>query len=70
MRVAGVKYNQVIKHEYLSFYLRMQKAEQDGEARGEAKERRETAKRMKVKGFDIPTIIEMTGLKEEEIEAL
>ena len=33
MRVAGVKYNQVIKHEYLSFYLRMQKAEKDAEGR-------------------------------------
>ena len=74
MKVAGVKYNQVIKHEYLSFYLRMQKAEEDGEkrgeARGEAKERRETARRMKKKGCDFTFIAEMTGLKEEEIENL
>ena len=70
MKVAGVKYNQVVKHEYLSFYLRMKKAEKDGEVRGEAKGKRETAKRMKVKGFDIPTITEMTGLTAEEIENL
>ena len=48
----------------------MQKAEKYGEARGEAKERRETAKRMKVKGCDFAFIAEMTGLKEEEIENL
>ena len=70
MSVANVKYKQVIKHEYLSYYLKMQKAEKDGEARGEIREKYETARRMKAKGFDSPIIAEMTGLKLEEIEVL
>ena len=48
--------------------------EQDGYARGleagEVKSKRETAIKMKEKGFDYKTISELTGLTEEEIESL
>jgi predicted transposase/invertase (TIGR01784 family) len=37
---------------------------------GEKKNRLETAKKMKEEGFDIPTIARITGLKEQEINAL
>lgn len=41
-----------------------------GEKRGEKKGKIETAKNMLKKGFEIDTIVELTGLKRKDIEKL
>ena len=46
------------------------RGEKRGEIRGVELEKRETAKRMKDKGFSIEDIMEITGLSDEEIEKL
>jgi len=43
---------------------------QEGEVKGIAKTRKETAKKMLAKGIDIDTIVEITGLTKEKIEKL
>lgn len=48
----------------------MDTALEEGEMKGEMKEKIRTAKEMKVKGLDISLIEEITGLSQEEIENL
>ena len=43
---------------------------EEGEKKGIAKEKNEIAKKMKDKGMDIETIVELTGLTKEEVEKL
>ena len=45
-------------------------AERTGEKRGVEREKRETAQRMKDKGFSVEDIIEITGLSAEDIESI
>ena len=47
-----------------------ERGEKRGEKRGVELEKRETAKRMKDKGFSVEDIMEITGLSDEEIEKL
>ena len=42
----------------------------EGLQQGKEDEKRENARRMQAKGFDIATIREITGLTEQEIEGL
>lgn len=48
----------------------LEEAEKRGKEEGEKGKQQEIAKKMKEKGIDISTIIEITGLKKEEIEKL
>ena len=48
----------------------LEEGKTEGLAEGEAKEKREIAKKMKAEGFDIKIIQKITGLTEEEIESL
>ena len=43
---------------------------EEGEKKGISKEKNEIAKKMKNKGMDTETIVELTGLTKEEIEKL
>ena len=51
-------------------YEARRKGMEEGEVKGKAEEKKKIAKKMKEKGADIEYIIEITGLTEEEIEAL
>ena len=51
-------------------YEARRKGLEEGKAEGEAKEKREIAKKMKEEGFDTKIIQKITGLTEEEIESL
>ena len=42
----------------------------EGEEKGKQQEKLETAKKMKEKGMDLPSIIEITSLSKEEVERL
>ena len=48
----------------------VEEAEKKGEIKGQAKEKRANAKKMKAKGYPIDDIFEITGLTKEEIEKL
>ena len=48
----------------------LEEAEKRGKEEGKKEKQQEIAKKMKEKGIDISTIIEITGLKKEEIEKL
>ena len=48
----------------------VEEAEKKGEIKGQAKEKRANAKKMKAKGYLIDDITEITGLTKEEIEKL
>ena len=47
-----------------------EEGEKSGEKRGEQRKQQEIAKKMKEKGIEIETIVEITGLTKEEIVAL
>ena len=51
-------------------YPRRRGALGNGKDDGEEKAKIEIAQKMKAKGMDVDTIIEITGLKKEEIEKL
>ena len=51
-------------------YEARRKGIEEGEIKGKEEEKKKIAKKMKEKGTDITYIIEITGLTEEEIEAL
>ena len=48
----------------------LQKAGQQEKKNGKAETKNEIAKKMKDKGMDTETIVELTGLEKEEIEKL
>ena len=52
------------------YNTKLEEAEKRGKEEGEKEKQQEIAKKMKEKGIDISTIIEITGLKKEEIEKL
>ena len=82
MTLAEIKKNHNVLDEYISMYTRMQDERDEGIKEGEKRGIRKgmaqgmargiltTATRMKKAKFDVPTIIEMTGLSKEEIEKL
>jgi predicted transposase/invertase (TIGR01784 family) len=46
------------------------KLKEEGKEKGKEEEKKETAKKMLKKGFETDIIMELTGLKKEEIEKL
>ena len=51
------------------FFIK-KRAKEEGEKAGEKREKKEIAKKLLEKGMEIKEIIEITGLKKEEIEKL
>ena len=66
------KVEEEYKMEYVPIWLRDEREEgiKRGEKRGIMKMAKQTAAKMLKKGFDIDTIIEITGLDKKEIDKL
>ena len=56
--------------ELWSYNVSLEHAKEEGQEEGGQEKAREIAKKMKEEGIDIETIIRLTGLTKEEIEAL
>ena len=70
MYVTDIKYDTVISNDSLSYFFKIQDEREEGIKEGIKEESFNTARRMKKANCESSFIMDMTGLTEEEIEAL